>query len=417
MRIAVWHNLPSGGGKRALYDHVRGLTQRGHKVEAWCPPSADSSYLPLSRLIPEHVVPLSTFAEPRDRAFGAVSAINRHLKAMEDHCRRCATEIADGGFDLLFANACQYFRTNPVAHYSTIPRVLYLQEPNRLHYEAHPTLVWSAPRAFAKSDGYLRYAKRLVRDSIKTYALRIQVRHERANAAAFDKVFVNSLFSRESILRTYGLESEVCYLGVDTDKFRPTGEPRETYAIGLGGVDVIKGVDRAIQALAAIPAEKRPRLVWIGNYSDHNAQRAAENLASALGVRFELKVRVSDGELVSLLSRAALMIYTSRLEPFGYAPLEANACGTAVVAVAEGGVRETVHNGINGLLVPGADPMLLANAISRIIDDPLFAHELGQRAMHYVRENWSLPLAIDRLEASFEKLLASDGGRVQSAVA
>jgi len=35
MKIAVWHNLPSGGGKRALYHHVRGLVERGHRVESW----------------------------------------------------------------------------------------------------------------------------------------------------------------------------------------------------------------------------------------------------------------------------------------------------------------------------------------------------------------------------------------------
>jgi len=58
LRIAVWHNLPTGGGKRALYCHVRGLVERGHTVEAWCPPTADQAHLPLSALIPEHIVPL-----------------------------------------------------------------------------------------------------------------------------------------------------------------------------------------------------------------------------------------------------------------------------------------------------------------------------------------------------------------------
>ena len=57
MKIAVWHNLPSGGGKRALYNHVRGLRERGHTLESWCPPTADQNYLPLSELIAEHVVP------------------------------------------------------------------------------------------------------------------------------------------------------------------------------------------------------------------------------------------------------------------------------------------------------------------------------------------------------------------------
>jgi hypothetical protein len=59
MKIAVWHNLPSGGGKRALYYHVKGLVERGHTVESWCPSTAAQSYLPLSELITEHIIPLS----------------------------------------------------------------------------------------------------------------------------------------------------------------------------------------------------------------------------------------------------------------------------------------------------------------------------------------------------------------------
>jgi hypothetical protein len=60
LRIAVWHNLPGGGGKRALYDHVRGLVARGHHVESWCPPTADQAFLSIGDLVHEHIVPLDT---------------------------------------------------------------------------------------------------------------------------------------------------------------------------------------------------------------------------------------------------------------------------------------------------------------------------------------------------------------------
>src|SRR5216683_127828 len=101
MRIAVWHNLPSGGGKRALYDHVRGLVSRGHEVE-------------------------------------------HSIAAMDAHCRACAQEINRGGFDILFANSCQFFRTTAIGRFATIPSVLYLQEPYRWLYEALPRLRWLA---------------------------------------------------------------------------------------------------------------------------------------------------------------------------------------------------------------------------------------------------------------------------------
>src|SRR5258705_6351165 len=65
-------------------------------------------------------------------------------------------------------------------------------------------------------------------------------------------------------------------------------------------------------------------------------------LAETVGVDLQIRMIVPDEELVEILNRAALLLYTPSLEPFGFAPLEANACATPVVAGCEGGVRGTV---------------------------------------------------------------------------
>jgi glycosyltransferase involved in cell wall biosynthesis len=122
-------------------------------------------------------------------------------------------------------------------------------------------------------------------------------------------------------------------------------------------------------------------------------------LAAAVGVRFEPRKLISDAEVVETLNRAALLVYTSRLEPFGLAPLEANACGTPVVAVAEGGVRETVKDGVNGWLVD-SEPEAIAEAMARLLNDAELAARMGERARQYVEQEWSLGRAIDRLEAN-----------------
>src|SRR5215470_20410336 len=66
VRIAIWHNLPSGGGKRALYNQIQGFLKRGHTVESWCPSTADQTYLPLGDLVPEHVVPLTWMSHEKE---------------------------------------------------------------------------------------------------------------------------------------------------------------------------------------------------------------------------------------------------------------------------------------------------------------------------------------------------------------
>jgi glycosyltransferase involved in cell wall biosynthesis len=405
LRIAVWHNLPSGGGKRALFHHVKGLIQRGHYVESWCPPSADQTYLPLGKLCDEHVVPLSaTRPWPwlrQGRVLVDYWEMSGRVSAMDDHCRECASQINRSGFDVLFANACVFFRVTSIAKYVQMPSVIYLGEPYRWLYEALPRLPWAAlPKASQEGIRPLAHWRRYISDAIHVLALRLQMREEIENAATFNTILVNSLYSRESILRAYGLESKVCYLGVDHDEFAPSGEAVESFVVGLGGVSYAKGVDRAIRALGCVDPSRRPELVWVGNFSSPEYERELQRLAANCGVRFTVKVRVSDAELISLLSRAAMLLYTSRLEPFGLAPLEANACGTPVVAIAEGGVRESIQHEQNGLLVDGDDPRKLARAIERLIDDTEFARELRERSLHYVRANWQIKGATDRLEAA-----------------
>jgi glycosyltransferase involved in cell wall biosynthesis len=185
-------------------------------------------------------------------------------------------------------------------------------------------------------------------------------------------------------------------LGVDTTRFRPVSDSKEGFIIGLGAFVPEKNIALVIQALGAIP-ENRPRLVWVGNVAWPEHLSALEQMATKLGVDFEPRTKVGDDELVKLLSRAVMMVYAPRLEPFGLAPLEANACGTPIVAVAEGGVRETVLNGVNGLLVEH-EPQAMAAAIEKLLGDRDYARHLGRSCRELVMNRWSLDAAIDRLE-------------------
>ncbi|HEV2802874.1 MAG TPA: glycosyltransferase family 4 protein [Pyrinomonadaceae bacterium] len=411
MKIAVWHNLPSGGGKRALYYHVRGLLARGHTVESWCPPTADQTYLPLNQLLPEHVVPLDWQPRAEKNLLGRLTTFRldpvARIEALDRHCQRVADEINGRGFDLLFANSSLFQAVSSIGRYVSLPKVLYLQEPTREFFEAMPEPIWNAPPAPARSHLSPAYLGEYFKDLIKTQSWRVMLREEVRNARAFDLMLVNSFYSRESILRAYGVNAKVCYLGVDTEKFTDLNLPRENFVVGLGAFVKLKNVEFALRSVAAIPHARRPRLIWIGNAADPLYFEEMKRLATALEVDFEPRVKIDDDELIRLLNRAALMIYCSRLEPFGFAPLEANACGLPVVAVAEGGMRETIIDGTNGLLVDN-DPREMAAAVTRLLDDPESARRLGQTARREVAGKWSLAASVDRLE---RKLFEAIGER------
>lgn len=379
MRIAVWHNLPSGGGMRAMFDHVRGLVARGHAVEVWCPPTADRDFLPLGDLVKEHVIPLGPPEALPLRMInrsGFRSNVYGRLRSLDVHCQMVAREIGDR-FDVLFAGSSRAFRVASIGRHIAIPSVLYLPEPYRRLYEAQPGLAW-VEDGWALRRGWRRVAT-----------------EERRNAAAFDRVLVNSLFSRESLLRTYGLDAEVCYLGVDTDRFCPGGEPG-SHLIGVGAIAPNKNIEFVLRALGRV-VPVRPRLIWVGNVAKPAYLEQLSEVARAEGVEFEARIGISDEMLIDLLQTALAMVYAPRLEPFGFAPLEANACGTPVVAVAEGGVRETVRDGRTGLL-RSHDENDFADALQQLIADDDLRRTLGLGGRSWAEEFWSLDAAVGRLE-------------------
>ncbi|MCP9493206.1 MAG: glycosyltransferase family 4 protein [Pyrinomonadaceae bacterium MAG19_C2-C3] len=406
MKIAVWHNLPSGGAKRALFDHVRGLVERKHTVEAWCLDTSDRDYLPLRELVPEHVVPFRWHASKLPTRGGRLvdeyrNSV-RHLRAFDEACRQCANEIQAKDFDLLFANGSVLYYMPFVMRHVQIPTVMYLQEPFRPLYEAQPTLPWIAKVGSESNALYKRFG-RFMKELPRLQFMRLQAKEEWINAHSCDMILVNTYFSRESVLRAYDYDAKVCYLGVDTSLFQQQHKERERFIVGLGSFDSIKGIDLAIKSIALLTAP-RPPLVWISNSGNTVYKDQMLTVAKEANVELQIKMRISDAELVDTLNRASLMLYTSRLEPFGYAPLEANACGTPVVAVAEGGIRETIQDGVNGLLVD-REPEAIASAIKSLLSDATLRQSLGENAAQHVRQKWSLKHGIDRLEARLHQAL------------
>ncbi len=259
----MWHNLPSGGGRRALHAHVSGLVERGHHVEIWCPERLDDHFLPLGDLAPEHVVPLPRRA-PKNALAEAIEVFRgkrSDVEAMDQHCRLCAEQIAAADCDVLFANTSRDFAVTSIGRFATLPRVLYLQEPLRELYEASPELPWSTPDPDPETDPPPRGNPHALRHALRVRKLGILVREEQKNARTFDRILVNSFYSRESVLRAYGLEASVCYLGVDTNRFRDFGLAREHLAIGIGAIVPPKAIERAIEALRGSPRRSAQTIV------------------------------------------------------------------------------------------------------------------------------------------------------------
>lgn len=413
MKIAIWHNLPSGGGARALNYHLNGLVRRGHEVELWsCNPTADG-FIQIPETVKIHQIPLKRYPKENfsDKFNSYFYDKNRNMIEMEKHCRICAEQINEGKFDLLFANSCFYYAVPFIGRFVNIKKVLYLGEPFRFFYEAMPHYVWQAPPSLFKNLFRRSYWKAFLADFWAIHQYRVQVREEKISYDSFDKVLVNSIFSAETVQRVFNKSATVCYLGIDTTLFESTPKesvtrsqtvPRNSYIIGLGNLYINKNPELAVRTVAAVKKENRPTLIWVSNMTHGDFFDGVTKLAKELDVDLQILSNITDNQLVSLLKGAICMIYTSNLEPFGFAPLEANACGTPVVAVQEGGIKETIIDGKNGFLCH-KNPESLAEKINEIIENPSLRTAMGQWAIENIKKNWTIEASIDRLESELNK--------------
>ena len=185
--------------------------------------------------------------------------------------------------------------------------------------------------------------------------------------------------------------------GVDLDAFTPDGPawPRgeAPRVLALGRLVERKGVDTAIQAVAAVPGAEllvaggpaRPDLPADPEY--RRLRRVAEDAGAADRVTF--LGRVPHHEVAALLRSVDLAVTLPWYEPFGIAPVEAMACGVPVVASAVGGHIDTVRDGVTGAHVPPRSPVAAAAQISRLLADPGRRAALGDAAAQRARSRYS----------------------------
>lgn len=144
----------------------------------------------------------------------------------------------------------------------------------------------------------------------------------------------------------------------------------------LGRIHPIKGLDRLIRAWSHV--RTAANLVIAGN-DDDNYSVELTKLAKKYGVQNRISFRgpVYGIEKWSLLAGAQCFVLPSYSENFGNVVLEAMLSGCPVVVTTEVGAAEVVEAAGAGIVTDG-DPQLLANAINRILDDPILSEGMGE---------------------------------------
>jgi D-inositol-3-phosphate glycosyltransferase len=253
-----------------------------------------------------------------------------------------------------------------------------------------------------------------------------RIQGEASVVAAADRLVANTAEEARQLIELYGADAwrvETVSPGVDLSVFRPVSASALSSAsasavrrrLGLaadavvlmfaGRIQPLKGPDVVLRAAAALLRlcpwlSERLVVVIVGgpSGSEVGAPGRLSGLAAALGisscVRFEAPC--PQPELADWYRAADLVLVPSHSESFGLVALEAQACGTPVVAAAVGGLRTAVRDGYSGVLVEGHDPLVWARVLAGLLASSARRSVLARGAReHAAAFNW--PATAERL--------------------
>ncbi|GBE65316.1 D-inositol 3-phosphate glycosyltransferase [Mycobacterium sp. MFM001] len=236
-----------------------------------------------------------------------------------------------------------------------------------------------------------------------------------------DRLIVNTEEEAAQLVSLHNADPariDVAHPGVDLDVFRPGDRRAARAALGLpldqpvvafvGRIQPLKAPDILLRAAAKLP---RVHIVVAGGPSGSGlaAPDGLVRLASELGIsdRVTFLPPQSRSELARLFQAADLVGVPSYSESFGLVAVEAQACGTPVVAAAVGGLPVAVRDGVSGTLVSGHDVGRWADAIDELLRlDGAMSRAAVEHAATFSWDN-----TVDALLASYRRAIGEFAAR------
>jgi phosphatidylinositol alpha-mannosyltransferase len=384
MRIALvtpYSWTYEGGVNRHTQALAEHLLQRGNEVRVlapWDPPDRLSRTLhrgaqPRVRTLPDYLTPLGrTIGMP---ANGAVS----NLSVFPDALTALGRELRGGGFDVVHVQ-------EPPAPSLGWAACSFGGAPVIGTFHAYSTNPWT--NTMAKMFGARR---------------RFNLLHERiavSEAAAWTG------------RRWFGGEYEIVPNGVDlvaataAKASRAAFEGERLDVLFVGRAEERKGLPVLLRAFEALAEHVPCRLVTVGVSREEIDRHLADPEILA---RIEVRGRLRQTELLQAYRDADVLCAPSLSgESFGMVLTEAFAAGTPVVASAIAGYSDVVTDGVDGLLIPPADPQSLAEQLQALYHDPARLTAMGAAAQRSA-ERYAWPRVAGRVECLYERALAAPG--------
>lgn len=356
MKIAVFHELPIGGARRAVNEISHRLKK--HNV-------VDLYVVDEKKNLQEQKYFTNVFFYKFISKKWAGK--NWQVRIYKDTIellslyflhKKIAEDVRNRRYNLLMVNASRFIESPFLLRFPNARKVFYCHDPYyRLIYESQFTFP-------VNLDPLRKMYERVNRFIRKTL--------DRQNFYGADLLLANSKYTRKKIKEIYKRNSTLAYLGVDHTFFTPTNIRKEFDVCFIGTTYPIDGYSLFKEALSYI--HPKPTVI---------------NL-------FTNKQWLDDIDLRNTYRKSKIVVCLAHKEPFGLIPLEAMACGVPVIAVNEGGYKESIINGKTGYLIRRR-PQDLADSISKLLKDDTLRRKMKEASRRHIEENWTWEKSVKRL--------------------
>jgi glycosyltransferase involved in cell wall biosynthesis len=230
-----------------------------------------------------------------------------------------------------------------------------LISPHQLHicYCYSPArYAWDLQHEYLRESGLTGFSVKAI---LARYFLHKFRTWDYISAVRVDHFIAISKFIASRIKRVYGREAAVIYPPVDVDQFTLSEKSREDFYFTVSRFVPYKRVDLIVDAFKKMPDKK---LVVAGDGPD------AKKIRKLAGPNVELLGEIPRDQLIQHMQKSRAFIFAAQ-EDFGIVPVEAQACGTPVIAYGKGGALETVISGETGEFFNEQNTESLYEAISK----------------------------------------------------
>lgn len=245
-----------------------------------------------------------------------------------------------------------------------------LTRPDQLHISyVHSPLrhAWDLYHESVSDLGWIRgMLARLVLHYMRLY--------DATAASRVDLFVANSNHVAQRIWKTYRRRAKVIHPPVDVDRFTLTSD-KENYFLAMSRLVPYKKIDLIVRTFNEMPGRD---LIVIGDGPEF------DRLDDLAGPNVTMLGYQPDEAVNYYMERARAFVFAAE-EDFGITPVEAQACGTPVIAYGRGGVTETVRPGVTGLFFPEQTETALANAVQTFerIESTLVPAEIRKHAEQF----------------------------------